>query len=162
MLRKLALVYGAVAAGRVASSRPRPAAAAAAAAADRTPARAIVLSRNFGVLYAATVLCASAGLTSASVYKVFATTAGHAATASCRQARAARPQAAREQAENRPRPPRWILDVEALPDAGDFGVVFVNPKSGGRQGRRALRALRRALHPCQVVDLDEGRARTTP
>ena len=54
---------------------------------------------------------------------------------------------------NRPRPPRWILDVEALPDAGDFGVVFVNPKSGGRQGRRALRALRRALHPCQVVDL---------
>ncbi|KAH8060857.1 monocarboxylate transporter [Aureococcus anophagefferens] len=40
---------------------------------------------------------------------------------------------------NRPRPPRWILDVEALPDAGDFGVVFVNPKSGGRQGR-ALRA----------------------
>ena len=54
---------------------------------------------------------------------------------------------------NRPRPPRWILDVKALPDAGDFGVVFVNPKSGGRQGRRALRALRRALHPCQVVDL---------
>ncbi|KAH8072553.1 monocarboxylate transporter [Aureococcus anophagefferens] len=73
----LALVYGAVVAVGGSLVAPRPAAAAAAAAADRTPARAIVLSRNFGVLYAATVLCASAGLTSASVYKVFATTAGH-------------------------------------------------------------------------------------
>ena len=77
MLRKLALVYGAVVAVGGSLVAPRPAAAAAAAAADRTPARAIVLSRNFGVLYAATVLCASAGLTSASVYKVFATTRGH-------------------------------------------------------------------------------------
>jgi len=49
--------------------------------------------------------------------------------------------------------PRWALDVGDLPDAGDFVVCFVNPASGGRRGRRVLAALRRALHPAQVVDL---------
>ncbi|KAH8057645.1 monocarboxylate transporter [Aureococcus anophagefferens] len=42
---------------------------------------------------------------------------------------------------NRPRPPRWILDVEALPDAGDFGVVFVVDLTRGGAADDALKLL---------------------
>lgn len=55
--------------------------------------------------------------------------------------------------------PKWALDVEALPEEGDYVVAFVNPKSGGRRGKATLRALRAALHESQVVDLTrEGAA----
>jgi len=63
--------------------------------------------------------------------------------------------------------PRWELDLGVLAEVeaasaeaagggaggGDYVVCFVNPASGGRRGRAVLRALHRALHPAQVVDL---------